>query len=86
MTSSLHPGWRIIGFLAAVLFFAMAAGGLTRGRFDDPETGSLERARSPLLFWLCTLGLVLMGLYLLAVALELPVPWLAGPPSSGGPS
>jgi hypothetical protein len=51
----------------------------SRGRFDDPETGLLERARNPVAFWLSALGLALMGLYLLAVALGPTLPWLAGP-------
>jgi hypothetical protein len=79
---SLHPGWRIIGLLVALAFFGMAASGIMRGRFDDPETGILERARSPVLFWLSTFGLVFMGLYFLAIALGAPLPWLVGPSST----
>jgi hypothetical protein len=60
---SLHPAWRIIGLLLAVVFFGLAVGGIVRGRFDDPETGLLERARNPVVFWLSALGLVLMALY-----------------------
>jgi hypothetical protein len=44
---SLHPAWRIIGFLPALVFLESAAGGVVRGRFEDPETGLLERARNP---------------------------------------
>ncbi|HZE76449.1 MAG TPA: hypothetical protein VE091_14145 [Gemmatimonadales bacterium] len=82
---SLHPGWRIIGFLAAILFFGLAAGGIMQGRFQDPETGTLDRAGHPLLFWLSTLGLVLMGSYLLAIALGMAPAWLTGPASSAAP-
>jgi hypothetical protein len=70
---SLHPGWRVIGLLIAGVFFAMAARGIRRGQFDDPETGTLARARNPIVFWLSTLGLLLMGLYLLGVALGVPL-------------
>jgi hypothetical protein len=83
---SLHPGWRIIGLLLAFVFFGLATSGIVRGRFGDPETGLLERARNPMVFWLSVIGLVLMGLYLLAVALGLPFPWLAGPSSRGAVS
>jgi hypothetical protein len=76
---SLHPAWRIIGLLLAVVFLGLAIGGIVRGRFDDPETGLLERGRNPVAFWLSALGLVLMGAYLLVVALGLTTPWLAGP-------
>jgi hypothetical protein len=76
---SLHPAWRVIGLLLAVVFLRMAGAGVVRGRFDDPETGLLERARNPVAFWLSALGLVLMGLYLLAVALVPTLPWPAGP-------
>jgi hypothetical protein len=48
---SLHPAWRIIGLLLALVFLGMAAGGVVRGRFDDPETGLLERVRNPVAFW-----------------------------------
>jgi hypothetical protein len=70
----LPPDLRIIGLLLSVVFLAKAAGGIVRGRFDDPETGLLGRARNPVAFWLSTFGLVLMGLSLLAVALDL-TPW-----------
>jgi hypothetical protein len=50
---SLHPAWRIVGLVLAVVFLGLAA-------------GLLERARNPVAFWLSALGLVLMGLYLLA--------------------
>jgi hypothetical protein len=67
------------GLLLALVFLGMAAGVVVRGRFDDPETGLLERARNPVAFWLSALGLVLMGLYLLAVGLGPTLSWLAGP-------
>jgi len=86
LVPSLHPGWRIIGLLLAIVFFGLAARGIVRGRFDDPETGLLERVRNPMVFWLSAVGLVLMGLYLLAAALGLPFPWLAGPSSRGAVS
>jgi hypothetical protein len=81
---SLHSGWRIIGLLAAVVFLGMALRGVVRGRFDDPETGTLNRVEHPVLFWLCVAALVVMGLYLLAVAVGLP--WLAGPTANAAGS
>jgi len=68
----------MIGLLLAVVFLGLAVGGIVRGRFDDPET-LLERGRNPVAFWLSALGLVLMGAYLLVVALGLTLPRLAGP-------
>ena len=69
---SLHPGWRIIGLLVAAVFLGMAVRGIRRGRFEDPETGPLDRVQSPVLFWFSAALLVCMGLYLLAVAVGLP--------------
>jgi hypothetical protein len=38
------------------------------------------------LFWLCVFALSLMGLGLLAVAVGVPVPWLAGPAATAAGS
>jgi hypothetical protein len=65
----LHPGWQIVGLLAAMLFFGMAITGVVRGRFEDPETGLCDRTRNPVLFWVIVGVLTLLGLYLLAVSL-----------------
>jgi hypothetical protein len=43
----MHPAWRVIGVLAATLFFGMAAAGVARGKFDDPETGVVQRQLNP---------------------------------------
>jgi hypothetical protein len=42
---SLHPAWRIIGLLLAVVFLGLAVGGIVRGRFDDHHR--LYHCRAP---------------------------------------
>lgn len=65
----MHPGWRTIGIILAIVFFSIALAGIARGRFSDPETGVCDRRQNPIWFWLNVCGLTCMGAYLLGVSL-----------------
>ena len=64
-----------------------AGGNLVTESFVNPhlhldKVFTLDRAGHPVLFWLSTLGLVLMGSCLLAIALGMAPAWLSVPASS----